>query len=728
VPTLLPCSLASCISIPPTRGYDADILRITKMNPEDSKPAASGGSGDIIGHVPRKKKLLPSAAADAPHGSVDRQRAAPTAATEVAIPRKIKLSMGAAAAAAASGGLQGGGGRLTKGKESPRPMGSPLSSSSYARSALLNDKRRRSNAGQDDEDTASFATRGTVAQNSRVQIISESPFVIRIDIKGMKALARSTAGTVGSSATPTLDGDGRSPRKRSKPKVASIYQDLVDTDDSDDYLTEAEEKELLKKRQKRLKKAAVSGDAGTAVGSTGIDPSVVSQANTELTMSDGCSNMTIEAPPPGELSSLWYSKECFLHVFVAEKICGWKTRPVVRLVEDKVDAAVPSAEAKTDSVGLRLPLDLAEATRLQQKALTMSGLRTDPKRRMEISRINPIQCPAVMYVAANESNKPLDANSTPKRYKVEGSSAQSGGPEREEVLLVKWRGRSYLHCSWERVADIESFDPSTNNSAKNKVRRFYQQQEAVYGLNWKQVVEEDRNTAASIHIHTSTDAAGGASAAATTPPEPLDQVDEYFSPQCLEVERILACDESEMDMHVFAKQRAINMRYEPVDLTDGNEQELPRAAADNAEQWNDVEEPWDIEDNVRYVVKWKGSPYVDMTWEYWWDIKRDAVDQVEDFWYRQQAPDVEAMRRSANRPHPLMKDFKKLQESPSYGVSKKPRPVDGAGTSEPDSDPGFRLRSYQLEGVNWLLFNWWNRRSCILADEMGLGKVSCLSC
>jgi SNF2 family DNA or RNA helicase len=29
----------------------------------------------------------------------------------------------------------------------------------------------------------------------------------------------------------------------------------------------------------------------------------------------------------------------------------------------------------------------------------------------------------------------------------------------------------------------------------------------------------------------------------------------------------------------------------------------------------------------------------------------------------------------------------------------------------------------QLEGVNWLLWNWWNHRSSILADEMGLGKT-----
>uniref|UniRef100_A0A3P9PJL5 Chromodomain helicase DNA binding protein 7 n=1 Tax=Poecilia reticulata TaxID=8081 RepID=A0A3P9PJL5_POERE len=36
---------------------------------------------------------------------------------------------------------------------------------------------------------------------------------------------------------------------------------------------------------------------------------------------------------------------------------------------------------------------------------------------------------------------------------------------------------------------------------------------------------------------------------------------------------------------------------------------------------------------------------------------------------------------------------------------------------------GNALREYQLEGLNWLTFNWYNSRNCILADEMGLGKT-----
>ena len=36
---------------------------------------------------------------------------------------------------------------------------------------------------------------------------------------------------------------------------------------------------------------------------------------------------------------------------------------------------------------------------------------------------------------------------------------------------------------------------------------------------------------------------------------------------------------------------------------------------------------------------------------------------------------------------------------------------------------GVVLRPYQVEGVNWLIFSWYQRRNCILADEMGLGKT-----
>ena len=135
--------------------------------------------------------------------------------------------------------------------------------------------------------------------------------------------------------------------------------------------------------------------------------------------------------------------------------------------------------------------------------------------------------------------------------------------------------------------------------------------------------------------------------------------------------------------------------------------------------------PWDPEDNVRYVVKWKGLPMAEITWEYWRDIKRDAVYETEDFWYRQKPPNPEVIEAMETWQHPHVKDFVKMQESPIYGISERPRPTArlGDGKDPPEEEEnegkqGFQLRKYQLEGVNWLLFNWWNRRSCILADEV----------
>jgi SNF2 family DNA or RNA helicase len=207
-----------------------------------------------------------------------------------------------------------------------------------------------------------------------------------------------------------------------------------------------------------------------------------------------------------------------------------------------------------------------------------------------------------------------------------------------------------------------------------------------------------------------------------------------------------------MNMQVLSKQRALNMQDEQDAIRRKEEEQLDTgtskvAAAAPTRMTKtlhitkmlrgvvlDMDKPWDPEDNVRYVVKWKGLPYSEMTWEYWRDIKRDAVDEAEDFWYRQQAPDP---NDPALYPvHPHMQLFRKLQESATYGISSRDRPVaDLEGLQranslsigdddDNDNNPGFRLRSYQLEGVNWLLFNWWNKRSCILAGTFLVSSLA----
>ena len=84
-----------------------------------------------------------------------------------------------------------------------------------------------------------------------------------------------------------------------------------------------------------------------------------------------------------------------------------------------------------------------------------------------------------------------------------------------------------------------------------------------------------------------------------------------------------------------------------------------------------------------------------------------------------------------------MRDSKKLCVLPSFGVSKVKRPVadigkhlsaevTAASSSLKNGDdyneiPALQLRDYHIEGVNCLLWNWWNRCSCIFSDEMSLG-------
>ncbi|XP_046497623.1 chromodomain-helicase-DNA-binding protein 7 isoform X1 [Equus quagga] len=99
---------------------------------------------------------------------------------------------------------------------------------------------------------------------------------------------------------------------------------------------------------------------------------------------------------------------------------------------------------------------------------------------------------------------------------------------------------------------------------------------------------------------------------------------------------------------------------------------------------------------THYLVKWCSLPYEDSTWELRQDIDQAKIEEFEKLMSRE--PETERVER------PPAEDWKKSERSREYKNNNK-------------------LREYQLEGVNWLLFNWYNMRNCILADEMGLGKT-----
>nr|CAD7406195.1 unnamed protein product [Timema poppensis] len=99
-----------------------------------------------------------------------------------------------------------------------------------------------------------------------------------------------------------------------------------------------------------------------------------------------------------------------------------------------------------------------------------------------------------------------------------------------------------------------------------------------------------------------------------------------------------------------------------------------------------------------YLIKWRSMQYEDSTWELEEDVDPVKIQQfitfntkpTKDKWKPKKKPPADT--------------WTKLEDTPEYK---------NANT----------LRAYQLEGLNWLLFSWYNGRNCILADEMGLGKT-----
>ncbi len=102
-----------------------------------------------------------------------------------------------------------------------------------------------------------------------------------------------------------------------------------------------------------------------------------------------------------------------------------------------------------------------------------------------------------------------------------------------------------------------------------------------------------------------------------------------------------------------------------------------------------------------FLVKWKSLPYEDSTWELEEDVDPAKIKHYE---IVNKYPGKEKDLFGKGRKKPRTSEWKKLDESPVYLN-------------------GNTLREYQLEGLNWLSFSWFNGRNCILADEMGLGKT-----
>ncbi|TMW60949.1 hypothetical protein Poli38472_000991 [Pythium oligandrum] len=148
--------------------------------------------------------------------------------------------------------------------------------------------------------------------------------------------------------------------------------------------------------------------------------------------------------------------------------------------------------------------------------------------------------------------------------------------------------------------------------------------------------------------------------------------DEYFSPEFRDVDRILDIQDRPGDAFSAA-------------MEDENESKLKY-----------------------FLVKWKSLPYEDITWEREDDIQDDAA--VKEYYQR--------LERATMR-------YNRMAAGKSAGKTRKIKFRGYSATNKPPfkDSQSFELRDYQLTGVNWMLFNWYQGRNSMLADEMGLGKT-----
>uniref|UniRef100_A0A0K2SX23 Chromodomain-helicase-DNA-binding protein 7 n=1 Tax=Lepeophtheirus salmonis TaxID=72036 RepID=A0A0K2SX23_LEPSM len=155
------------------------------------------------------------------------------------------------------------------------------------------------------------------------------------------------------------------------------------------------------------------------------------------------------------------------------------------------------------------------------------------------------------------------------------------------------------------------------------------------------------------------------------------------------------------DKRISQKIRRFNMKREKSgNLLEYTEDEPFNPDYVEVDRVLDYSEHTDPQTNVttkHYLVKWRSLPYEDCTWELESDVDPLKIKDY-DLWKNLPSAD------SVNKKRPRKDGWKKWEVSPVY-------------------KNGNQLRPYQLEGVNWLMFSWYNGRNCLLADEMGLGKT-----
>ncbi|KAK1327863.1 hypothetical protein QTO34_012772 [Cnephaeus nilssonii] len=270
-------------------------------------------------------------------------------------------------------------------------------------------------------------------------------------------------------------------------------------------------------------------------------------------------------------------------------------------------------------------------------------------------------------------------------YAVEANGDPSGDfdPERDEgevQYLIKWKGWSYIHGTWESeeslqqqkvkgLKKLENFKKKEDEIKQwlgkvspEDVEYFNCQQELASELNKQyQIVERVIGK----------------------------NMETLFIYVCMHV-CMHVCLSSADDSDNFSLLRPL-FSYEDKQVYPGST-DFPAHSRKPAPS-NEPE----------YLCKWMGLPYSECSWEDEALIGKKFQGCIDSFHSRNNSKTIPT------------RECKALKQRPRFVALKKQPAYLGGENLE--------LRDYQLEGLNWLAHSWCKSNSVILADEMGLGKT-----
>lgn len=320
--------------------------------------------------------------------------------------------------------------------------------------------------------------------------------------------------------------------------------------------------------------------------------------------------------------------------------------------------------------------------------------------------------------------------------------------EKELQFLIKWKGLSHLHNSWESEKTLSELGPK----CVKKIENYWKREEEI--RDWKKTASPE-----DIEYH-----------------DCQEEMAEELRQQHMLVERVISHNTYTMSVQ---KNDASNVTNDDGEVEDEND----------STQSNTIE----TIEKPQYLCKWQGLPYSECTWEDGELIERMFGKKVDEYYSREKSQRIPSKMCKVLRNRPKFTPFKEqphylganrsiiksnnssidtnsetnhssnqssdkedqvkneaneVQDSSADDCSQDSQTTDKTETKDLDSDqphegdlktsenevtkvsderdeqtPRLELRDYQLDGLNWLVYSWCKQNSVILADEMGLGKT-----